>query len=146
MRWTRKKRCPLPSLLSAAAMLAACFDPAIALAQTQQTPYQVTQAVGDSSTCAPQCVLNFPTVPVGQRLVVTNVSAQTGLDQTGFVIEGNGATAFVPKPYPTAGTLALPVLVYFEPSSNPTARFFVPNATQHTSLIVTFAGYLVPVP
>jgi hypothetical protein len=26
----------------------------------------------------------------------------------------------------------------------PTARFFVQEASQHTSLIVTFTGYLIP--
>ncbi len=109
-------------------------------------PYQVTQSVADSSTCAPQCMLNFTAVPAGSRLVITNVSAQLGTGQEVFVIEGNGGAFFVPKAYPTASYLAAPVTVYFEAGSTPTARFFVPDATQRTSLIVTMVGYLVPVP
>ncbi len=77
--------------------------------------------------------------------MITNVSAQLGGNQQVLVIEGNGNSFFVPKTYPTAGYLAAPVTIYFEPGSTPTARFFVPDATQHTSLIVTFVGYLVPV-
>lgn len=108
-------------------------------------PYQATQSVGDSSTCAPQCVLNFTAVPGGRRLVVTNVSAQLGTNQDSLVMEGNGGSFFVPKAYPTASYLAVPVTVYFEAGSTPTARFFVPDATQKTSLIVTLVGYFVPV-
>jgi hypothetical protein len=107
-------------------------------------PYQVTQSIGDSATCAPQCILAFPTVPNGKRLVITNVSSQIGTSIASFVIEGNGGEFFVPKPYATAGVLAVPVMVYFEPGSTPTARFFVQDATQHTSLIVTFVGFLIP--
>ena len=109
------------------------------------SPYQVTQGVANSSSCAPQCIINFTAVPAGRRLVITNVSAQLGTSQENFVIEGNGAAFFVPKAYPNASYLAAPVTVYFEPGSTPTARFFVPDATQNTSLIVTLVGYLVPV-
>jgi hypothetical protein len=107
-------------------------------------PYQVTEAIGNSATCAPQCVLDFPQVPNGKRLVITNVSAQLGASNDFLVIEGNGGEFFVPKPYPTTDFLAAPVMVYFEPGSSPTARFFVQDATQHTSLIVTFVGFLIP--
>jgi hypothetical protein len=107
-------------------------------------PYQQEGSISDSSKCAPQCIINFPVVPVGRRLVLTNASAQLGSNIDIFVIEGNGVAFFVPKAYPTAGYLAQPITVYFEPGSTPTARFFVPDATQHTSLIVTFTGYFVP--
>jgi hypothetical protein len=107
-------------------------------------PYQATEAIGDSATCAPQCVLDFPQVTNGKRLVITNVSAQLGTSIDSFVIEGNEGEFFVPKPYPTADFLAAPVMVYFEPGTIPTARFFVQDATQHTSLIVTFVGFLIP--
>jgi hypothetical protein len=109
-----------------------------------QGPYQVTEAIGDSTACAPQCILKFPAVPSGKRLVITNVSAQLGLSNDSFVIEGNGGAFFLQKPYQTAEYLDALVTVYFEPSSIPTARFFVQDITQHTSLIVTFAGYFVP--
>jgi len=109
-------------------------------------PFIVQEAAGDSSQCAPQCILYFPTVPVGKRLVITNVTAQISSTQSVLVIEGNGATIFVPKNYPTADYLAVPVLDYFEAGKTPSARFFVPDATQHTSLIVTFSGYFVPTP
>lgn len=114
------------------------------LAPLSRHPYQVTQSIGDSATCAPQCVLVFPTVPNGKRLVITNVSSQIGTSISSFVIEGNGGAFFVPKPYATAGVLAAPVMVYFEPGNTPTARFFVQDATQHTSLFVTFVGFLIP--
>jgi hypothetical protein len=107
-------------------------------------PYQQQGAISDSSTCAPQCIISYPIVPAGARLVVTNVSAQVGTVISSFVIEGNNVTSFIPKPYPTAGDVALPVTIYFEPGATPTARFFVQDATQHTSLIVTLTGYFVP--
>src|ERR1700739_3615327 len=107
-------------------------------------PYQATEAIGDSATCAPQCVLDFPQVTNGKRVLITNVSSQLGTSIDSFVIEGNEGEFFVPKPYPTADFLAAPVMVYFEPGTIPTARFFVQDATQHTSLIVTFVGFLIP--
>lgn len=107
-------------------------------------PYQQQGVISDSSTCAPQCIAHFPIVPAGRRLVITNTSAQIGANIDSFVIEGSSAAFFVPKPYPTASYLAQAITVYFEPGSTPTARFFVPDATQHTSLIVTFTGYFVP--
>lgn len=134
-------------LLSAMAITAlASWQPADAQGKVLDGvhPYQVTQSIPDSTACAPQCILKFPTVPSGARLVIIDVSAQLGLSQDSFVIEGNGGAFFVQKPYPTASYLAAPVTVYFEAGSTPTARFFVQNTTQHTSLIVTFAGYLVP--
>jgi hypothetical protein len=114
------------------------------LAAQIQGPYQVTEAIGDSTACAPQCILKFSAVPSGKRLVITHVSAQLGLSNDSFVIEGNGGAFFLQKPYQTAEYLDAPVTVYFEPSSIPTARFFVQDIAQHTSLIVTFAGYFVP--
>ena len=106
-------------------------------------PYQQTSGIADSSTCAPQCIISFNAVPSGKRLVITDTSAQLGsLDS--FVIEGNGGGYFIQKGYPTAVNLNTSILVYFEAGSTPTARFFVPDASQHTSLIVTFAGYLIP--
>lgn len=108
-------------------------------------PYQVERSIGDSSTCAPQCTINFTAVPDGKRLVITNVSSQIGTNQEVLTIEGNGNSFFVPKAYPNASYLAAPVTIYFEAGSTPSVRFFVPDATQHTSLIVTLVGYLVPV-
>src|SRR5262249_20606313 len=108
-----------------------------------QSPYQQTGSIPDSASCAPQCIAKFPIVPSGKRLVVTNVSAQMG-PLADFVIEGNGVSYFIQKAYPTAEDLNTSVAVYFEAGSTPTARFFVQDASQHTSLIVTFVGYLIP--
>jgi hypothetical protein len=142
------------AMLGALAMQVLCLSSPTPSAAQQVTPvnpaplsrhpYQATEDIADSATCAPQCVLDFPQVPNAKRLVITNVSAQLGTSIDSFVIEGNGGAFFVPKPYPTAGVLAAPVMVYFEPGSIPTARFFVQDATQHTSLIVTFVGFLIP--
>jgi hypothetical protein len=63
-------------------------------------PYQQEGSVSDSSTCAPQCMISFPIVPAGRRLVITNASAQLGSNIDIFVIEGNGAAFFVPKGLP----------------------------------------------
>jgi hypothetical protein len=89
-------------------------------------------------------LLSFPAVPEGKRLVVTSVSAQLGPASNQLVLEGNGISYFVPKSHPDLGYLAVPVTVYFNAGSTPTARIFAPNTAQHTSLIVTLVGHLVP--
>ena len=141
------------AILGSISIQTLCLSPPSALAAPPtnvnpapqiQNPYQVTESIADSSTCAPQCIVKFPAVPNGKRLVITNVSAQLGLSLGNFVIEGNGGAFFVQKAYPNAENLSEPVTVYFEPNGAPTARFFVQDTTQHTSLIVTFVGYLVP--
>ena len=85
-------------------------------------------------------------MPSGKRLVVTSVSAQLGPASDQLVLEGNGVSYFVPKSDPDLGYLAVPVTVYFDAESIPTARIFAPNTDQHTSLIVTLVGYLVRQP
>ena len=108
-------------------------------------PYQATASIPDSATCpSAQCILSFPAVPRGKRLVVTSVSAQLGPASNQLVLEGNGVSYFVPKSHPDLSYLAVPVTVYFNAGSTPTARIFAPNTDQHTSLIVTLVGHLVP--
>jgi len=108
-------------------------------------PYQAMASIPDSTTCpAGQCILNFPTVPAGKRLVITNVSAQLGPAANELVLEGNGVSFFVPKSDMNIGYLASQVTVYFNAGTTPTARIFVGNSPHHTSLIVTLVGYLVP--
>ena len=108
-------------------------------------PYQAMASIGDSATCpSAQCILSFPAVPRGKRLVLTNVSAQLGPASNQLVLEGNGVSYFVPKSHPDLGFLAVPVTVYFNAGSTPKARIFAPNTSQHTSLIVTLVGHLVP--
>jgi len=106
-------------------------------------PYQATASIPDSSTCpSHQCIMNFPAVPNGKRLVLTSVSAQLGPASNQIVLEGNGVSYFVSKSHPDLGYLAVPVTVYFDGGNTPTARVFAPDTTQHTSLIVTLVGYL----
>jgi hypothetical protein len=113
-------------------------------AQTLE-PYQATASIPDSATCpSAQCILSFPAVPRGKRLVITSVSAQLGPASNQLVLEGGGVTYFVPKFHPDLGYLAVPVTVYYNAGSTPTARIFAPDTTQHTSLIVTLVGHLVP--
>jgi hypothetical protein len=108
-------------------------------------PYQAMASIPDSTTCpGAQCVMHFPAVPAGKRLVVTSVSAQLGPASNELVVEGNGVSFFVPKSDPNIGYLAAPVTIYFDAGSTPSARVFAPNTTQHTSLIVTLVGHLVP--
>jgi hypothetical protein len=112
-------------------------------AQTLE-PYQATASIPDSATCpSAQCILSFPAVPRGKRLVVTSVSAQLGPASNQLVLEGNGVSYFVPKSHPDLSYLAVPVTVYFNAGSTPTARIFAPNTAHHTSLIVTLVGHLV---
>ncbi len=115
-----------------------------ASAQTLE-PYQAMASIGNSTTCpSAQCILSFPAVPRGKRLVVESVSAQLGPASNQLVLEGSGVSYFVPKAHPDLGYLAAPVTVYYSAGSTPTARIFAPNTTQHTSLIVTLVGHLVP--
>jgi hypothetical protein len=107
-------------------------------------PYQAMAGIADSTTCpGGQCVIDFPMVPAGKRLVITNVSAQLGPVANQLVLEGNGVSFFVPKSDPNIEYLASEVTVYFNAGETPTARIFAPDPTQHTSLIVTLVGHLV---
>ena len=106
-------------------------------------PYQATAVVGDSATCTGnQCHFTFPTVPAGKRLLITSVSAQLGQTHDTITLEGNGVSYFVTKTHPDLGYVAAPVSLYYEAGSTPTARVFAPDATQHTSLIITLVGEL----
>ena len=108
-------------------------------------PYQASNAIGDSATCpSAQCTLDFPVVPSGKRLVIASVSAQLGPAADSLVLEGNGVSYFVTKSHPDLGYLTVPVIVYFDAGKTPRARIFAPDTSQHTSLIVTLVGYLVP--
>src|SRR5215831_9846099 len=108
-------------------------------------PYQAMASVSDSTTCpGGQCILSFPAVPAGKRLVMTSVSAQLGPVSNQLVLEGNGVSFFVPKSDINIGYLASQVTLYFDARTTPTARIFTGNSTQHTSLIVTLVGYFVP--
>jgi hypothetical protein len=109
-------------------------------------PYQAEAAIPDSTTCpGGQCVLSFPTVPAGKRLVIESVSAQLGPVADALVLEGSGVAYFVPKSNPNIGVLASQVTVYYDTGTTPTARIFVGNSTQHTSLIVTLVGRLLDI-
>ena len=77
-------------------------------------------------------------------MVLTNVSAFVGADQEAVVIEGNGVSFFVPKPYPASHVLAAPVTVYFNAGHTPTVSIHIQDSSQHTPLIVTLVGYVVP--
>jgi hypothetical protein len=106
-------------------------------------PYQATAVVADSATCpGGQCEFTFPTVPVGTRLLITSVSAQLGRTHDTIVLEGNGVSYFVTKAHPDLGYVTAPVRLYYETGSTPTGRVFAPDATQHTSLIITLVGEL----
>ena len=97
----------------------------------------------DSATCpGSQCQFTFPTVPAGKRLLITSVSAQLGQTHDTIVLEGNGVSYFVTKTHPDLDYVTAPVRLYFEAGSTPTARVFAPDATQHTSLIITLVGEL----
>jgi len=114
-----------------------------AFAQTLE-PYQASRSIADSSTCpSAQCILDFPVVPSGMRLILDSVSAQLGSASDVLTLEGNGVSYFVTKSHPGLGYLTDPVTVYFDAGNTPRARIFAPDTTQHTSLIVTLVGHLV---
>jgi hypothetical protein len=109
-------------------------------------PYQVTESIGDSTTCpGSQCIMSFPAVPIGKRLVITCASAQLGTVSDVIVLEGSGVSFFVSKTQSNLSYLSVPVTVFYNAGSIPTARIFAPDKTLHTSLIVTLVGYLVPI-
>lgn len=110
------------------------------------TPYMRQGSIAGASSCAPQCVLTFAAVPTGQRLVVTNVSAQFGPSSNSVTLESGGIFHFLPKPYATATTLNQPVTIYYIAGDTPKAHIFVSSKTDDASLVVTLAGYLAPKP
>ena len=59
-----------------------------------------------------------------------------------IVLEGNGVSYFVTKSDPVLSCLTSVVSLFYEAGSTPTARVFVPDKTQHTSLIITLVGVL----
>ena len=112
------------------------------------TPYQVVQTIADSATCAPQCILRYPEVPQGQRLVITHVSAQLSPAISVVILEGGNGTLFVTKPYRAASNLSAQTTFYYEAGQTPSARMYVPDTSDdaigHTTLIVTLVGHLIP--
>ena len=108
-------------------------------------PYQAMASIGNSATCPDrQCILKFPSVPAGKRLVLTSVSAQLGPVANVLVLEGNNNISyFVPVSHPDLGYLAVPVTFYYDAMTTPTARIFAPNPAQTISLIVTIVGHLL---
>ncbi|MEA3062493.1 MAG: hypothetical protein QOJ94_2274 [Sphingomonadales bacterium] len=123
-------------------LLALTAGPAIA--QTG-TPYQHQGAINTPQCTSNQCIITFPAVPAGKRLVLASVSAQVG-SLPGFVLEGSGATYFVPKANPANGMIAQPITLYYSAGQQPTARIFAPPGTPSTSIIVTLVGQLQPAP
>ena len=114
--------------------------PVPVVAQTL-APYQKTGSINVSNCSGNQCIIPFPTVPAGKRLVLTSVSAQLGTLNP-IVLEGGTATYFVSKTNPSLTYLNAQVSFYYEAGSTPTARMFAPPGTPNTSLVVTLVGYL----
>jgi hypothetical protein len=112
-------------------------------AQTME-PYQ---AMGAKNTPCPnnQCIISFPPVPQGRRLVLTSVSAQLGTNVVALVLEGSGVSYFVPRFAQANGYVAQPITLYYGPGATPTARIFSANTPPSQSQIVTIVGHLVPV-
>ena len=110
-------------------------------AQTME-PYQ---ASGSKNTPCPsnQCIISFPTVPQGKRLVLTSVSAQLSTNVDALILEGSGVSYFVPRLQPR-GYVAQPITLYYGPGATPTARIFSLNTPPSESQIVTIVGHLVP--
>lgn len=117
--------------------------PPVPVSAQSLAPYQNTGSINVSNCSGNQCIVSFPTVPAGKRLVLTSVSAQLGTLNP-IVLEGGPATYFVSKTDPNLTYLNALVSFYYEPGSTPTARIFAPPGTPNTSLIVTLVGYLAP--
>lgn len=114
-----------------------------ATAVAAQMPYQATEFASAAGCPKRQCVLLFPKVPAGQRLMVTAVSAQVDPSIDAIVLEGTSATYFVPTLNPRGSYVSAPVTLYYGPNTTPTARIFA-GGTGNTSLLVTLVGNLVP--
>jgi len=124
-------------------LLAVTANPA--MAQTG-TPYQHQGGINTPQCAGNQCIITFPAVPAGKRLVLASVSAQVGISLSGLVLEGSGVTYFVPKANPSNGMIAQPITLFYSAGQQPTARVFAPPGTPSTSIIVTLVGQLVPAP
>jgi hypothetical protein len=88
-------------------------------------------------------MFTFTSVPPGQLLVITHVSAQVGPADV-VLLENGGTSLFVPKANSNSSYLGAQVTYYVNSGDTPSGRIFYPNATDHTSLIVDLVGYLVP--
>lgn len=111
----------------------------------QQIPYQEERGISDDRSCAPQCIVYFSPVPAGQRLVITQISAQVAANINIVVMEGTPAALFVTKPFPSSDYINSAVTFNYSAEQTPSARMFIPVANGG-SLIVTLVGYLVPSP
>lgn len=133
--------------IRAGLLLAGLLAPSAVLAQAL-LPYQQTGSANAAQCANNQCIISFAAVPAGKRLVLASLSAQLGPVSGPVVLEGNGATYFVPKHDMAIGYIASPMTFYYGPGQKPTARLFVPagsaGAVQSTSIIVTLVGILVP--
>ena len=107
-------------------------------------PYQNMGAINVANCTGNQCIITFPVVPAGKRLVLTSVSAQLGPLSGPISLEGGTVSYFVPKTHPDIGYISAPVTLYYGPGSKPTARVFAPPGTPNTSIIVTLVGHLIP--
>jgi hypothetical protein len=126
--------------------------------QPGKHPYQASVIFNqDATNCTSfVCTANFPAVPAGYRLVITNASALYGLTPGGaapnvaLVINGNifGARFLLPLPQPDGFDtyiVSSPVTFYVEAGDQPSlllgGQFVSPVSISAEAAI---SGYLVP--
>jgi len=126
-----------------------------------RAPYQHSVGfVQSQSTCDQySCMVRFPKVPAGYRLVITHASAFFWLTN-GAITDANvalvsdgdifGNTLQLPPPAVTGGKLRVvssPVTYYVEPGSTPCLSLGASGmATNYMSASAAIVGYLVAIP
>ena len=126
-----------------ASVVAGLMLPVPALCQSL-VPYEYMQNIQASACGGNQCILTFPAVPAGKRLVVTSVSAQVPYNMSAMVLQNGAALYFVPNPS-TSGYISAQIALYYDPGVKPQARVPLPSGTSPTaSITVTLVGNLVP--
>jgi hypothetical protein len=113
--------------------------------------------VSNSCTGTP-CVVAFPAVPAGKRLIVQQVSAVVAFNSAGagapVQIELRGANVFqflpitpAPANFPgeTQYLAHAGVLAAYDSGQNPDVDVFVPNNSSYTAL-ASISGYMIDIP
>ena len=114
------------------------------------------QQVNSCNGVVNPCVINFPAVPAGQRVVITQVSAllvlPTGVAPLNAELRGAGVFQFLPAiavPANFSGesdyVVNQTVLASYDAGQVPEVAVFVPSSSAFTAL-ASISGYMITIP
>ena len=116
------------------------------------------QAVVSNGPCTGTCVVSFPVVPAGKRLIVQQVSTLVTFSSAGagapadIELRGGSVFQFLPiTPAPanfgsqTQYLAHAGVLAAYDSGQNPTVDAFVPSASAYSTL-ASISGYMIDIP